>query len=110
MNPDTGEIVWTNDRSGGIDMPQPHGGANAKSGVSAQGYLLANNDRLFVPTGRAVPAAFDRATGKFDYYRLQENTRRGHTAAMLEGNLLYNGGYAYQTTDGALLADRKSVV
>ena len=106
MNPDTGTIVWTNDSSGGIDMPQPHGGANAKSGVSAQGYLLANADRLFVPTGRAVPAAFERSTGKFDYYRLQENTKRGDTSAMVFGELLYNGGYAYRTDDGSLLADR----
>ena len=52
-------------------MPQPHGGANAKSGVTAQGYLLADDDHLFVPTGRAVPAAFKRADGEFDYYRLQ---------------------------------------
>jgi outer membrane protein assembly factor BamB len=106
LNPDTGETLWTNDSSGGIDMPQPHGGANAKSGVSAQGYLLANNDRLFVPTGRAVPAAFQRATGQFDYYRLQENTKRGDTSAMLSGNLLYNGGYAYQTADGSMLVER----
>jgi len=106
LNPDTGEIVWTNDRSGGIDMPQPHGGANAKSGVSAQGYLLANDDRLFVPTGRAVPAAFQRANGEFEYYRLQENTRRGGTTAVLAGELIYNGGYAYRTADGSLLTDR----
>lgn len=106
MNPDTGEIVWTNDSSGGINMPQPHGGANAKSGVSAQGYLLANDDRLFVPTGRAVPAAFNRETGRFDYYRLQENTRRGGTAAVLAGDLVYNGGYVYRTDDGSLLNDR----
>ena len=63
MNPDTGEMIWTNDSSGGIRMPQPHGGANAKSGVSGQGYLLADDQRLFVPTGRAVPAAFHRASG-----------------------------------------------
>ncbi len=106
MNPDTGEIVWTNDRSGGIDMPQPHGGANAKSGVSAQGYLLASDDQLFVPTGRAVPAAFRRDTGKFEYYRLQENTHRGGTTAVLAGDLFYNGGYAYLTSDGSLLKDR----
>ncbi|MEX0818552.1 MAG: PQQ-binding-like beta-propeller repeat protein, partial [Pirellulaceae bacterium] len=56
----THDVVWTNDSSGGIDMPQPHGGAQAKSGVSAQGYLLADAERLFVPTGRAVPAAFTR--------------------------------------------------
>jgi outer membrane protein assembly factor BamB len=108
LNPDTGKIVWTNDRSGGIDMPQPHGGANAKSGVSAQGYLLANDDRLFVPTGRAVPAAFRRANGEFEYYRLQENTKRGGTTAVLAGDLIYNGGYAYRTDDGSILGDRLS--
>lgn len=108
MNPETGEPVWTNDSSGGIDMPQPHGGANAKSGVSAQGYLLANDDRLFVPTGRAVPAAFTRSNGKFDYYRLQENTRRGGTIAMLATDLLYNGGYSFRCEDGAILKDRIS--
>jgi outer membrane protein assembly factor BamB len=106
MNPDSGEVVWTNDSSGGIDMPQPHGGANAKSGVSAQGYLLATADRLFVPTGRAVPAAFQRATGAFDYYHLQENTRRGGTTAIVAGDLIYNGGYVYRTDDGSLLGDQ----
>lgn len=108
MNPDTGEQLWTNGESGGIEMPQPHGGANAESGVSAQGYLLANDERLFVPTGRAVPAVFQRLTGKFEYYRLQENTRRGDTSAVQHGDLIYNGGYAYQTSDGAVLADRVS--
>ncbi|MEO2016682.1 MAG: PQQ-binding-like beta-propeller repeat protein [Fuerstiella sp.] len=106
MDPDTGDIVWTNDSSGGIEMPQPHGGANAKSGVTAQGYLLANEDRLFVPTGRAVPAAFRRANGEFEYYRLQQNTKRGGTTAVLAGDLIYNGGYAYRTGDGSLLDDR----
>ncbi|MEO8497232.1 MAG: PQQ-binding-like beta-propeller repeat protein, partial [Planctomycetota bacterium] len=106
INPDSGEVVWTNDSSGGLEMPQPHGGANAKSGVSAQGYLLANDDRLFVPTGRAVPAAFHRATGEFDYYHLQENTRRGGTTAVLAGDLIYNGGYVYRASDGSLLDDQ----
>ena len=106
LDPESGEVVWTNSTSGGIEMPQPHGGANAKSGVSAQGYLLADHERLFVPTGRAVPAAFRRQSGEFQYYRLQENTRRGGTTAMLAGDLLYNGGYAYRTDDGAWLQDR----
>lgn len=106
MNPETGEVLWTNDDSGGIDMPQPHGGAQAKSGVSAQGYFMADSDRLFVSTGRSVPAAFTRATGDFDYYHLQENTRLGGTQAVLVDSLFYNGGYAFQTKDGALLGDR----
>ncbi len=106
LNPDTGEAVWTNDQSGGIEMPQPHGGANAKSGVSAQGYLLANDDRLFVPTGRAVPAAFRRSSGEFEYYRLQQNGQRGGTSAMLAGELIYNSGYTYWTKVGSLLGSR----
>lgn len=106
MNPATGERLWTNDSSGGIEMPQPHGGAVAKSGVSAQGYLLAGENHLLVPTGRAVPAVFERSTGKFEYYRLQENTRIGHTTAVVQGSLFYNGGYAYQTENGAVLRDR----
>lgn len=106
MNPATGERLWTNDSSGGIEMPQPHGGANAKSGVSAQGYLLAGEKQLLVPTGRAVPAAFERSTGKFEYYRLQENTRIGHTTAVVRNNLFYNGGYVYQSGDGSVLGDR----
>jgi len=105
MNPDTGEMIWTNDSSGGIRMPQPHGGANAKSGVSGQGYLLADDQRLFVPTGRAVPAAFHRASGDFEYYRLQENGRRGGTGATLDGPLLYNGGHVYRTDNGNRLSD-----
>lgn len=110
LNPDTGEAVWTNDQSGGIDMPQPHGGANAKSGVTAQGYLLANDERLFVPTGRAVPAAFRRSNGEFEYYRLQQNSQRGGTAAMLDGELIYNGGYTYWTKVGSLLGSRTPAI
>lgn len=105
MNPDTGEILWRNDDSGDIDMPQPHGGARAKSGVSAQGYLLAGVHRLFVPTGRAVPAAFTRANGEFEYYRLQQNAQLGGTRAVLVNSRFYNGGFTYRTEDGSLLAD-----
>ena len=54
-------VLWRNDEAGKIYMPQPHGGAMAESGVSAQGYLVATADTLLVPTGRAVPAAFSRA-------------------------------------------------
>lgn len=106
MNPATGERLWTNDSSGGIVMPQPHGGANARSGVSAQGYLLAGERHLLVPTGRAVPAAFERSTGEFEYYRLQENTRIGHTTAVVRDNLFYNGGHVYEARTGSVLTDR----
>ncbi|MCH7987581.1 MAG: PQQ-binding-like beta-propeller repeat protein [Planctomycetes bacterium] len=101
MNPETGKVLWTNDTSGGIRMAQPHGGAVAKSGVSAQGYLVANDAQLFVPTGRAVPAAFDRKTGKFQYYHLQRNGHTGGTAAVAIGKFTYNGGVGFVAANGA---------
>lgn len=102
IDPATGNTLWTNDSSGQIEMPQPHGGAVAKSGVSAQGYLVANGPRLFVPTGRAVPAAFQRVDGQFDYYHLQANGHRGGTTTTAIGKFVYNGGYAYEAETGKL--------
>ena len=102
MNPDTGRILWRNTTSGQIELPQPHGGAVAVSGVTPQGYLAVNAEQLFVPTGRAVPAAFARADGKFQYYRLQENGQRGGALVMAHGPCVYNGGFAYRAADGTM--------
>ena len=99
----SGKLVWLNDKSGGIVMAQPHGGATAKSGVTAQGHLVVTGDRLLVPTGRAVPAVFDSATGQFLYYRLQQNTHRGATATMGHARVFINGGLAYDLGSGGLL-------
>ncbi len=77
LDAESGRTVWCNDSSGGISMPQPHPGANAASGVSAQGYLAISGDLLLVPTGRAVPAAFDRRSGQFRYFHLQQNGKLG---------------------------------
>ncbi len=126
-----GEPVWTNDDSGGIYMSQPHGGAEAESGVSAQGYLVVsgteetnvsfpdggsedgdapNTDddaseagsspRLLVPTGRAVPASFDLATGEFEYFHLQQYGKRGGFATMAVGPMFFNSGIAFDVTSG----------
>ncbi len=73
----TGEVRWCNDTAGFLYMAQPHGGANSRSGVSAQGPLVVAGDRVLVPTGRAVPAVFDRATGEFLYFHLQRYGRYG---------------------------------
>jgi outer membrane protein assembly factor BamB len=98
IDAESGEIRWVNDSSGSIYMPQPHGGANAESGVTAQGYLLASGEQLFVPTGRAVPAAFNRADGEFQYYHLQKNGKQGGSEAMLAGGELFNLGHNYSGT------------
>ena len=46
IDPETGMVLWANDEAGGIEMDQPHPTARAKSGVSAQGYLVASGDHL----------------------------------------------------------------
>ena len=98
----SGEVVWSNDKAGRIYMPQPHGGAMADSGVSAQGYLVATADQLLVPTGRAVPAAFNRRDGEFQYYHLQANGRTGGTQTVVAGPSFYNGGQAFNLATGTL--------
>jgi outer membrane protein assembly factor BamB len=97
----TGDVLWCNDSSGGIYMGQPHGGANAKSGVSAQGHLVVADDALLVPTGRAVPAAFRRADGQFLYFHLQQNTKYGGSAVAAVGDVFFGGGAVFNVSTGA---------
>jgi outer membrane protein assembly factor BamB len=55
----TGKLLWKNDTYG-------KGGAGD---VSPQGYLMASAERLFMPSGRSLPAAFSRADGQFLFHR-----------------------------------------
>lgn len=102
LDAQTGDEVWRNDEAGRIYMPQPHGGAMANSGVSAQGYLVATEDQLLIPTGRAVPAGFARKDGKFLYYHLQANGHVGGTQTIVAGASFYNGGWSFNVATGAL--------
>jgi len=99
----TGKVLWLNDKSGDLYMGQPHGGANANSGVSAQGYLVAAGDRLLVPTGRAVPAVFGQSDGKFQYFHLQLNGHKGGTTTLATGTGFLNGGLLFDTATGAAI-------
>ena len=100
LDAESGREIWLNDEAGSIYMPQPHGGANAESGVSAQGYLVATAGELLVPTGRAVPAVFTRASGQFRYYHLQANGHVGGTLTVAAGEAFYNGGTAFNLASG----------
>jgi outer membrane protein assembly factor BamB len=102
LDAQTGKVLWTNDRVGRLNMPQPHPGANAESGVAPQGYLLATESRLFVPTGRAVPAAFRRSDGQLEYYRLQQNGSMGGARALVADRLVINGGCFLEQDTGNL--------
>ena len=100
LKSDTGEVVWSNTESGGLYMAQPHGGANAASGLAAQGHLSALGKRLFVPTGRAIPAALDRADGKLAYFYLQKNRAVGGTSVVLAERYMVNSGIVFDALSG----------
>jgi len=68
LDADMGEVIWANDTTLQY-MAQPHPTAYAITGVAPQGYLALGGDVLLVATGRAVPAAFDRADGRFLHYQ-----------------------------------------
>ena len=94
---ETGAEIWRNDTDGARFMPQPHGGANAYSGLSAQGHLVVDDDLLLVPTGRAVPAALTRADGRFAYFWLQKYGHAGGTSVVALGAMTERSG---DTSDG----------
>ena len=65
----TGDVNWVNDSTGAQYIKQPHS-APSFAGVAPQGTLVATDEFLLVPGGRSVPAAFDRATGKFVHFEI----------------------------------------
>jgi outer membrane protein assembly factor BamB len=97
----TGRPIWVNDDSGTIFMAQPHGGAEAESGVGAQGHLVITDDHLLVPNGRGVPAAFRRSDGAFEYFHLQRQSPSGGTATMASGKYFFNSGSFFDAKSGA---------
>ena len=104
LNAKTGKPVWSNTDSGQIYMPQPHGGADANSGISAQGYLAVAGDHLLVPAGRAVPASMNRLSGQFEYFHLQKNRAQGGGDTIVSGDLFLNSGVVFQAADGEAIA------
>ena len=66
LDPDDGSVIWKNDTSGYHFATLPH--STGYAGVAPQGYLVLHRGRLYVPAGRGAPAAFDAATGKFQFY------------------------------------------
>ena len=84
-----GAIVWRRD-----NISQGDAG---RDDLSPQGYLLATDDLLFVPSGRSLPVAVDRKTGDV-VYRKRHSWRRdaggviGGTRALLADDQLYAAG------------------
>ncbi|MDA1141527.1 MAG: PQQ-binding-like beta-propeller repeat protein [Planctomycetota bacterium] len=103
VDPSSGRFLWTNDTAGWMYIGQPHGGADALSGVSIQGDLAVAGDVLLAPNGRAVPAGFRRSDGQFMYFHLQKNTHRGGAEIVAADSVFFNAGGIFRTDDGLYL-------
>ncbi len=84
-----GKLIWKNDT---ISQADAH-----RNDFTPQGYLLANKDQLFAPCGRALPVAFDRATGQmtvkpsYGWRGEQAGGMVGGTYALLADEQIYTG-------------------
>ncbi|MBT3376786.1 MAG: PQQ-binding-like beta-propeller repeat protein [Lentisphaerae bacterium] len=95
LDADTGRPIWTNDSSGSAYTQHPHPGCDGFSGVPPQGPMVVDRDRLFIPAGRSVPAAFAKDSGELLYWQHAESW---------QGAALKFGGAALSLLDGALVA------
>jgi len=84
LNANDGSVVWKNDTIGDRAHELSYGG------ISPQGYLLASEDTLYVPSGRAMPAAFSRRTGEFLFYA-SPGGKQGGTWSLLHDKQLIAG-------------------
>lgn len=100
----SGQVRWCNTESGALFMAQPHGGAEAQSGVAPQGYLAAGDGLLVVPTGRAVPAVFNLSDGSLRYYHLAKNQQRGGVRVAMGPGGFFNAGCFFEAQAGELKA------
>ena len=64
----TGRAVWTNNQAGFIPDGALDHGTRRDGGLSPQGYLAVVGQKLIVPNGRALPAFFDRKSGRMEPY------------------------------------------
>jgi outer membrane protein assembly factor BamB len=97
---ESGKVLWCNDQAGSIEMPQPHGTAVAKSGISAQGNMVVSGNTLLVPTGRAVPALFDRRDGRLLQFHLQQYRADGGSEVVATDAHFINGNCVFNLADG----------
>lgn len=67
-------------------------------------YLVIDGNRLYVATGRGVPAVFDPTGGKFLSLNLQPNTSLGGTDVVGLGDWFFNSGAVFGAASQTLVA------
>ena len=98
LDAETGKALWT--KSGLQWQDLPHGGATSFSSVAPQGYIALDGDHLYVPCGRAVPAVFDRHTGKMLHFKQAEGKRAGGCHVTVLGDHYWVPGFSFARKDG----------
>ena len=91
LDAEHGKLLWCNDWSA----------AAPQSRFSPQGYLLASEQMLFVPLGRAMPAALDRKDGQL-LYQTDFGHSIGGTYSLLTEDAVFTG------TEELIAYDRQS--
>jgi len=89
VNADSGKVIWKID-----NLSQTSAGRNE---LSPQGYLLSNEEYLFIPSGRSLPAAFNKKTGEQEHkrsysWRSTAGGVVGGTQALLADGQIYSMG------------------
>jgi outer membrane protein assembly factor BamB len=83
-----GRVVWRRDNISHDDA--------GRNDLSPQGYLLATDDLLIVPSGRSLPAAVDRRTGDIVHKRTHGGANAGGvvggTESLLADGQIYSWG------------------
>ena len=87
-----GAVIWRNDTIADQVYELEFGG------ISPHGYLVASKDILYVPSGRAMPAAFNRQTGEF-LFSTSPGGHRGGVWALLDDDQLI-AGTVYSESQG----------
>jgi outer membrane protein assembly factor BamB len=96
----TGREIWMNDTAGDLAWGLEYGG------MTAQGYLLASDSTLYVPSGRGMPAAFNRMNGEFVRFLSQGSKTGGSWALLDRGQLI--AGVNTQGTPAKIAYDTKT--
>lgn len=89
VNAKDGSVIWRNDT-----ISEQNAGRND---LTPQGYLLASDQYLYVPSGRSLPVAFSKETGKIVFqrthsWRADAGGVVGGTKALLGDGQVYSGG------------------
>ncbi len=107
----TGKPLWVNKDGGWIKDAVLDHGDRRDGGLSPQGYLTIIGSKLIVPCGRALPAFFDRATGRLEPYTTGWGGRvalaKGSWYACGAGDWLFQSGDLYRLAADALKAAPK---